>query len=339
MRFPLSLTTDLAGYMVTKKIQRRRRFPLVLMLEPLHACNLTCTGCGRIREYESTIKDKLSVEECLASVDEAAAPIVSICGGEPLIYPGIGDLVRGILKRRKHIYLCTNGVFLRKKLDHFRPTSRMFFNVHLDGLRETHDRAVERVGVFDEAVAGIKAAKAAGHLVCTNTTVYKDTDMAEIDELYAFLTDLGVDGFMLSPAYGYAAVCSTNPDGAAEIFLTRQQIMEKFNQADALFTKYKMTTSPVYKEFLQGKRELTCAAWASPTRNVKGWKGPCYLITDTHHATFDGLVNDTDWSKFGYGNDPRCEHCMMHSGYEVAAALGVNSTIWDTWKMLRWQFT
>lgn len=339
MRFPLSLTADMAGYMVKKKLRREKRFPLVMMLEPLHACNLTCTGCGRIREYESTIKQKLSVEECLASVDEAGAPIVSICGGEPLIYPGIGELVKGILQRRKHIYLCTNGVFMQKKLDLFKPTSRFFFNVHLDGMRKTHDLAVERDGVFDQAVEGIKAAKAAGHLVCTNTTVYRETDMAEIDELYAFLTRLGVDGFMLSPAYGYAAVCSTNPDGAAEIFLTRQQIMAKFNQADDLFRKYKMNTSPVYKEFLQGKRDLTCAAWASPTRNVKGWKGPCYLITDTHHETFDGLMNDTDWSRYGYGNDPRCEHCMMHSGYEVAAALGVNRKISDTWKMLKWQLT
>jgi len=339
MRFPLSLTADMAGYMVTKKLKRVKRFPLVMMLEPLHACNLTCTGCGRIREYESTIKEKLSVAECLESVEEAGAPIVSICGGEPLIYPEIGELVSGILKRRKHIYLCTNGVFLRKKLHLFRPTSRMFFNIHIDGLEESHDIAVERKGVFKEAIEGIKAAKAAGHLVCTNTTVYKETNMAELDELYAYLTKLGVDGFMLSPAYGYAAVCSTNPDGAAEIFLTRQQIMEKFNQADGLFRKYKMNTSPVYKEFLQGKRELTCAAWASPTRNVKGWKGPCYLITDTHHESFDGLMNDTDWSSYGYGKDPRCEHCMMHSGYEVAAALGVNSRISDSWKMLKWQLT
>jgi hopanoid biosynthesis associated radical SAM protein HpnH len=339
MRFPLSLTADMAGYMVKKKLRREKRFPLVMMLEPLHACNLTCTGCGRIREYESSIKEKLSIEECLASVDEAGAPIVSICGGEPLIYPGIGELVKGILQRRKHIYLCTNGVFLKKKLDQFKPTSRLFFNVHLDGMRKNHDIAVEREGVFDQAIEGIKAAKAAGFLVCTNTTVYRETDMAEIDELYAYLTTLGVDGFMLSPAYGYAAVCSTNPDGAAEIFLTRQQIMEKFNKADDLFRKYKMNTSPVYKEFLQGKRDLTCAAWASPTRNIKGWKGPCYLITDAHHDTFDGLMNDTDWSQYGYGKDPRCEHCMMHSGYEVAAALGVNRKISDTWKMLKWQLS
>ncbi|MBN9118220.1 MAG: adenosyl-hopene transferase HpnH [Planctomycetes bacterium] len=339
MRFPLSLTTDMAGYMLRKKLGREPRFPLVLMLEPLHACNLTCTGCGRIREYEDTIKEKLSVEECLMSVDEAGTPIVSICGGEPLIYPHIGELVRGILKRRKHIYLCTNGMFIQKKLHLFRPTSRFFFNVHLDGLEETHDLMVERKGVFAAAVEGIKAAKKAGFLVCTNTTVYKETDMAEIDALFAYLTQLGVDGFMLSPAYGYAAVCSTNPGGAAEIFLTRDQIKQKFNEAQGLFKKYKMNTSPVYKEFLQGKRDLSCAAWASPTRNVKGWKGPCYLITDEHHDSFRGLMEDTNWDEYGYGKDPRCEHCMMHSGYEVAAALGMNSRLGDSFKMLMWQLS
>src|SRR5262245_23610942 len=218
MRFPLQMTSRIAGYVAKKTLSRTKRFPMVLMLEPLHACNLTCTGCGRSREYESTIKQKLSLEECWASVDECGAPIVSICGGEPMIYPEIGKLVKGILKRRKHIYLCTNGMFIEKKLHEFHPTSRFFFNVHLDGLRATHDRAVERDGVFDEAIAGIKAAKAAGHMVCTNTTVYKDTDINEIDALYGYLTRLGVDGFMLSPAYGYAAVHQTNPDGAAEIF-------------------------------------------------------------------------------------------------------------------------
>src|SRR5918911_3862667 len=310
MRFPLSLTTDMAGYMIKKKLRRERRFPLVLMLEPLHACNLTCTGCGRIREYESTIKEKLTVEECLDSVDQAGTPIVSICGGEPLIYPQIGELVRGILKRRKHIYLCTNGMFITKKLHLFRPTSRFFFNVHLDGLEETHDIAVERAGVFKAAVEGIVAAKKAGFLVCTNTTVYKETDLAEVDALFAFLTRLGVDGFMISPAYGYAAVQETNPEGAAEIFLTRDDIRAKFRAAEGLLAKYRMMSSPVYLEFLSGRRELSCTAWGNPTRNVKGWKGPCYLITDQHHETFRGLMEDTDWDRYGHGKDPRCEHCM-----------------------------
>jgi hopanoid biosynthesis associated radical SAM protein HpnH len=337
LRFPLSLTTTMVGYIAKKKLSGQKRFPLVLMLEPLHACNLTCTGCGRIREYESTIKERLSVDECLASVDECGAPIVSICGGEPMIYPEIGRLVRSILQRRKHIYLCTNGMFIVKKLHEFRPSSRFFFNVHLDGLEETHDRAVERRGVFRAAVEGIKAAKKAGFLVCTNTTVFKETDMDELDELFAYLTRLGVDGFMLSPAYGYAAVQATNPDGAAEIFLTRDDIRAKFQEGERLLKKYRMASSPVYLEFLSGKRELTCTAWGNPTRNIKGWKGPCYLITDEHHATFRDLMEKTPWEEYGYGNDPRCEHCMVHCGYEPSAALGVNRKMGDSLKMLMWQ--
>jgi hopanoid biosynthesis associated radical SAM protein HpnH len=339
MRFPLSLTTAMAGYIVKKKLERRPRFPLVLMLEPLHACNLTCTGCGRIREYSDTIKEKLTVAECLASVDEAGAPIVSICGGEPLIYPEIGALVRGILKRRKHIYLCTNGMFIKKRLHEFRPTSRFFFNVHLDGLRESHDLAVERAGVFDAAIEGIVAAKKAGFLVCTNTTIYKETDLGEIDRLFSYLTRLGVDGFLLSPAYGYAAVHSTNPTGAAEIFMTRDDVRAKFQEAEKLLKKHRMMSSPVYLEFLSGKRELQCTAWGNPTRNTKGWKGPCYLITDEHHASFRGLIDDTDWSRYGRGNDPRCEHCLVHSGYEATAALGVNAKLGDSLKMLLWQMS
>src|SRR5579864_3687674 len=192
MRVPLSLTASMTGYLARKKMSGDKRFPLVMMLEPLHACNLTCTGCGRIREYKSTINEMLSVEECLKAVDDCGAPIVSICGGEPLIYPEIGRLTSEILARKKHIYLCTNGMFIKKKLHEFKPTSRFFFNVHLDGMRATHDRCVERDGVFDAAIEGIKAAKKAGFLVCTNTTVFKETDIQELDALYAYLTKLGV---------------------------------------------------------------------------------------------------------------------------------------------------
>jgi hopanoid biosynthesis associated radical SAM protein HpnH len=256
-----------------------------------------------------------------------------------MIYPDIGPLVKGILKRRKHIYLCTNGMFIKKRLHEFRPTSRFFFNVHLDGLEETHDLAVERKGVFKAAVEGIVAAKRAGFLVCTNTTIYKETDLSEIDRLFAYLTKLGVDGFMLSPAYGYVAVHQTNPTGAAEIFLTREQIRAKFREAEKLLSKYRMMSSPVYLEFLSGKRDLRCTAWGNPTYNTRGWKGPCYLITDEHHDTFRGLMEDTDWDAYGHGNDPRCEHCMVHCGYEPSAALGVNGRLGDSLKMLMWQLS
>ena len=331
MLFPLPMTTRIAGYVARKRFSGAEKFPMVLMLEPLHACNLTCTGCGRIREYESTIKQKLTIDECLAAVDECGAPVVSICGGEPTIYPGIGELVAKIQERKKVVILCTHGMFIRKKLAEFTPSKTFFFNVHLDGLQENHDLAVERKGVFEAAIDGVKAAKQGGFLVCTNTTVYKETDMAEIDSLFAFLTSLGVDGFIISPAYSYAAVNSK------EIFMTREDIRAKFLAAESMFKKYRFHSSPLYQEFLQGKREMTCTAWASPTRNVKGWKGPCYLITDTHHESFSDLLNKTVWEDYGHGKDERCENCMVHVGYETGAAVGVNSRLGDTLKMIKWQ--
>jgi hopanoid biosynthesis associated radical SAM protein HpnH len=326
------MTARLAGYVAKKKLSGAKRFPMVLMLEPLHACNLTCTGCGRIREYVSTIKEKLTVEECLASVDECGAPVVSICGGEPMIYPGIGELVAKTLERKKVVYLCTNGMFIRKKIKEFKPSNTFFFNVHLDGLRESHDLAVERAGVFDAAIDGIRCAKEAGFLVCTNTTVFRETNMGELDRLYAELTRLGVDGFMISPGYEYDAVA------VKEIFLTRELIREKFRAAEAMFRKYRLSTSPIYLEFLTGKRELDCTAWSSPTRNIKGWKGPCYLITDIHHKSFGDLMNKTPWETYGPGKDDRCRNCMVHVGYESTAALGVNKRLGDTLKMIKWQF-
>ncbi|NLX99784.1 MAG: adenosyl-hopene transferase HpnH [Rhodopirellula sp.] len=337
MRFPLSLTRSLTSYLVKKRLSGETKFPLVLMLEPLHACNLTCTGCGRIREYASTIRQTLSVEECLESIDECGAPVVSICGGEPLIYRGIEELVAKTVERKKHVYLCTNGTSLEKKLSGFRPGSRLFINVHLDGMEATHDLAVQRKGVFAKAVAGIKAAKAAGFQVCTNTTVYRETDIHEIAVLCDYLTELGVDGFMIAPAYGYAAVQAANPDRAAGIFLTRDEIRTKFGQARELLQNYRLVTSPLYLEFLAGDRELTCAAWANPTRNVKGWKGPCYLITDGHYATYRELIRATEWDRFGPGNDPRCEHCMMHCGFEPAAVFAAQRGLRDMLRMAVWQ--
>ncbi|MGB7227678.1 MAG: adenosyl-hopene transferase HpnH, partial [Candidatus Acidiferrales bacterium] len=279
MRFPLSLTANLTKYLAGKAIRGEKKFPLVLMLEPLHACNLTCTGCGRIREYKPTINELLTVEQCIAALEDCGAPIASICGGEPLIYPEIGRLVKEILARKKNIYLCTNGMFIRKRLHEFKPTSRFFFNVHLDGLEKTHDLCVERDGVFREAITGIKAAKAAGFLVCSNTTVYKETDIEEIAELFDYLRTLGVDGNMLSPAYSYASVQTK------DIFMSRQEVNEKFRRASKLLEQFNVITSPIYMEFLRGERELMCTAWGNPTYNPRGWKGPCYLMTDEHHKT------------------------------------------------------
>src|SRR5215469_13989693 len=365
MKFPISMTAGLAGYIFKNKMRPRpewqvtaaadadasnpfrilpaktgekrqphpminKRFPIVLMLEPLHACNLTCTGCGRIREYESTITERVALEECLMAADECGAPVVSICGGEPMMYPQIGELVSGILERNRHIYLCTNGMFMKKRLHEFRPDKRFFFNVHLDGMEKNHDIAVEREGVFKEAIEGIRVAKAAGFQVCTNTTVYKETDMKEIEELFLFLETLGVDGHQIAPAYGYSAV------NDREIFLTREDVHEKFSNIDKLAKKYPVVASPVYMEFLKGDRDLPCTAWGNPTYNVKGWKGPCYLITDAHYDTFEELMTRTPWESYGTGNDPRCADCMVHCGYEPSAAYGINSKFSDPFKSLAW---
>jgi hopanoid biosynthesis associated radical SAM protein HpnH len=367
MRFPLSMTAGMAGYIFKNKMRPKpewqksvaatadtsnpfrilpaqlaeggsrqphpmikKRFPIVLMLEPLHACNLTCTGCGRIREYESTIAQRLPLEECLAAVDECGAPMVSICGGEPMMYPQIGELVAGILERNKHIYLCTNGMFIVKRLHEFKADRRFFFNVHLDGLEKTHDMCVEKEGVFREAIEGIKAAKAAGFMVCTNTTIYQQTDMKEIQALFEYLAPFDVDGHQLSPAYGYSAV------NDREIFMTRDDIHEKFKNVDELFKRFRLNQTPMYLEFLKGDRDLPCTAWGNPTYNIKGWKGPCYLITDAHYKTFESLMTQTPWENYGHGNDPRCEHCMVHCGYEPSAALGINAKLADSFKMLSW---
>jgi len=367
MRFPLSMTAGMAGYIFKNKMRPRpewqktaaaapdasnpfrilpgrviegvsheqhpminKRFPIVLMLEPLHACNLTCTGCGRIREYESTITERIPLEECLAAVDECGAPMVSICGGEPMMYPQIGQLVAGILERGKNIYLCTNGMFIVKRLHEFTPDRRFFFNVHLDGLEKTHDLCVEKEGVFREAIEGIRAAKKAGFMVCTNTTIYKETDMKEIEALFEYLAPLDVDGHQLSPAYGYSAV------NDREIFMTRDDIHEKFKDVDRMFKRFRLNQTPMYLEFLKGDRDLPCTAWGNPTYNIKGWKGPCYLITDAHYKTFESLMTQTPWDNYGHGNDPRCEHCMVHCGFEPSAALGINAKLADSFKMLTW---
>ena len=339
MRFPLSLTSSLTSYLLKQRLRGRKRFPLVLMLEPLHACNLSCAGCGRIREYADSMNSRLSLEECLASIDECGAPVVSICGGEPLIYPEIGELVRQTTARGKHVYLWTNGLRLEDKLDEFRPSPRLFINVHLDGMEATHDRLVGREGTFAAAVRGIEAAIAARFQVTTNTTLYRDTNIREIAVLMEYLATLGVGGFMISPAYGYQAVEAGDPEGAERMFMTREEVYVKFRDARRLLGDFRLTASPLYLEFLCGERQLRCAAWASPTRNVRGWRGPCYLIADAHYPTYRALIDQTDWQRFSSGYDPRCADCLMHCGFEPAAVLAANRKFRDMMKMAVWQLT
>lgn len=340
MRFPLSLTRSMTFYMLRKKLfGSSSKFPLVLMLEPLHACNLHCSGCGRIREYAETVNKQLTLKECLDSVTECGAPVVSICGGEPLLYSDIIELADQTLRLGKHIYLCTNGQLLTKKLDDFIQLSRqnrrvkkqLYWNVHLDGMKTTHDAIVEKSGAFEKAVEGIAAAKKAGFYVYTNTTLYKKTEIAELVELGQLLKNIKIDGMMIAPGYGYETV------GDESFFLTRQEIHEKFQMIRKMLNGFRITTTPIYFDFLCGERFLPCAAWANPTRNILGWKSPCYLITDKHYPTYRECLEQTDWSRIGHGNDPRCEHCMMHCGFEPAAVLFGNK-FRDLIRLAKWQF-
>src|SRR5450432_3927421 len=360
MRFPLALTSKIASYIIGHKIRGTKKFATVLQLEPLHTCNLTCTGCGRIREYSTSIKDLMSLEDCLGAATECNAPIVSICGGEPLIYPHIEALVEGLLEQKRIVYVCTNAMFMRKKMreylaaqfskksaqvenhlqvllseelisakdaDEIRKgpkdaaksviaTSRwMYWNVHLDGLERTHDLIVEREGVFKECILAMKMAKLLGYQVATNTTIYKETDMAEVEQMFDFLSDLGVDGHTISPGYEYDAAkkdmikrLNLQPEN---FFLTRKMTIEKFKKIEEWMGKYTLFGTPIYFEFLAGKRDLSCSAWAIPTRNIRGWKGPCYLMTDGHYSSYAELLEKVQWEKYGVvggvARDSRCE--------------------------------
>ncbi len=391
MRFPLALTTKIAAYIVGQKIRGTKKFATVLQLEPLHTCNLTCTGCGRIREYSTSLKDILPLEDCLAAAQECNAPMISICGGEPLIYPQIEALVEGLHAQGRIIYVCTNAMFMRKKMrewltaeypkraafveekiasllasnliaekdaaairlgpkDPSKPTIApnrwMYWNVHLDGLERTHDLIVEREGVFKECILAIKMAKQLGYQVATNTTIYKETDMGEVEQMFDYLSDLGVDGHTISPGYEYDAAkkdmikrLNLQPEN---FFLTRKMTIEKFQKIEEWMKKYTLFGTPIYFEFLGGKRDLTCSAWAIPTRNIRGWKGPCYLMTDAHYSSYAELLEKVQWDKYGVENgvvkDSRCENCMVHCGYEPTASLGLNAQRGDTWKTVRFNF-
>ncbi len=331
MRFPLSLSLDLGRYLLKKRLLGEERFPLVLMLEPTHQCNLSCQGCGRIQEYQDTLGQSLTLEECLSSVEECGAPIVTITGGEPLIYPPVFDLLQELIHRRKHIILCSNAVLLERSLPKLPVTDHLILSVHLDGLAATHDRLLGRPGLFNTAIKAIKAAKARGLRVCTNTTIYKETDPQEIEILFAYLGHIGVDGLLVSPAYSFAGV-------ADELFLSRQEIKEKFNRLTGNGLDFKFSNTPLYLSFLRGERDYECTPWANPTRNPHGWRSPCYQLVDTHYPTFREMMERTDWDSYGVGRDPRCAQCMMHSGFEPTAVREM-SGLADLWTMFRWNLT
>lgn len=332
MRFPWRLNYDLTKYIAKNKLAKVEKYPLVLMLEPTHLCNLACSGCGRIREYAETIQAMMSLEECLRSVDECPAPIVTITGGEPFLYPHVFDLVEAVLKRGKHIQFCTNGLLLEKSLDRLRPHPNFTLNVHMDGMEETHDRILERKGTFKTAIEGIRKAKQLGFRVCTNTTIFKDTDLVEIDMLFSMLTDLGVDGLLVAPGFSYEAVGEL-------LFLERQEIERKFQQVYEMSKRFRFWSTPMYLRFLKGEKKLQCTPWGNPTRNPQGWKAPCYLITDTHYPTFREMMEKTDWNRYGVGRDERCAQCMMHCGFEPTVVNEIAKSWKDIVEMAIWNLT
>ncbi|MBI4304224.1 MAG: adenosyl-hopene transferase HpnH [Chloroflexi bacterium] len=331
MGFSPQLSFSLSRYLLKNKLQGRKRFPLVTMLEPTFRCNLACAGCGRIREFRDILGEMLSADECLAAVEESGAPVVSITGGEPLLHPDIGQIVAGITAKKRFVHLCTNGLLLRESLDKFRPSPYMSFVLHMDSLAEHHDRFAGRPGVFDTAIAGMKAAKQAGFQVRTNTTIYKETDPQEIRRLFHLLSQIPVDGMMVSPAFSYEAVNNN-------VFLSRQEIVKTFQPIYALRRQFRFYNTPVYFDFLAGKRELTCVPWSTPTRNPKGWKQPCYLITDGHCRSFRELMEETPWERYGVGNDPRCRNCMVHCGFEASALNELGRSLPCLWRTIRWNF-
>jgi len=319
-----------AKYIAAEKRKKIKHFPLVLMLEPLHACNLTCEGCGRIREYKETMNLMVPLEACLKAIDDCKAPVISICGGEPLIYPDIKELVEETIARKKVAYLCTNGTLLDKKIDLFKPHKLFNINIHLDGMEATHDAIVERPGTFKKVVENIKLAKEKGFTVCTNTTIYKETSVDEIIELFNLLTELKVDGFLISPGFDYKEVEDQS------FFLMREETEKKFKEILAFSKKYRLWSTPLFLEFCAGKREYNCTPWGNVTYNIKGWKAPCYLITDTHFESYSDFIDQVNWDYYKSGKDKRCKNCMVHCGFEPTAALTVNNHIKDTLRMIKW---
>lgn len=283
MRFPISLHSSITSFFIKNALAGRRRFPLVLMLEPTHRCNLACAGCDRIRLHNEEQSTDLSLEQCISAAMECGAPVVTITGGEPLLYPELKSLVRELIKLKKHIYLCTNGLLTESFVEEFEPHKRLTLNFHLDGLGDTHDRITNKAGTFKKATETIKKAKEKGFRVSTNTSVYKNSDKRELERLFELLTELKVDGILIAPAFSYERV-------EDDIFLSRFEARTMFREMESYFRRFPFISSPLYIDFLQGKRQMRCTPWGNPTRNPLGWKSPCYLITDAYYSSFAELM-------------------------------------------------
>ena len=321
MGVPASQAWTVTTYVLKQKLRRRSRYPLVLMLEPLLRCNLACSGCGKIQYPAHVLKHSLTLEQCLAAVEECGAPIVSIPGGEPLLYPHISELVKELVERKKYVYLCTNALLLKEKLEagEFTPSKYLTFSVHMDGLQPEHDESVCRDGVYDIAVEAIREAVRRGFRVTTNTTLFDNAEPLRVREFFDAMMDLDVEGMMVSPGYSYDKA----PD--QEHFLGRQKTTALFSQILANKKKrWRFNQSPLFLRFLMGKENFECTPWGNPLFTLFGWQRPCYLLQEGYAASFQELMEETPWEEYGRASgNPKCQNCMVHSGYEPTA---VNAT-------------
>ena len=316
MGVPLIQQFRVGSYLMKQKLRGNRRYPLVLMLEPLFRCNLACAGCGKIDYPDSILNKRLSVEACVGAAEECGAPIVSIAGGEPLLHRQIVQIVEELTRRKRFVYLCTNALLLQKRLDDFKPSPYLTFSIHLDGDRAHHDAAVCQDGVFDKATAAIQEARRRGFRVTCNTTLFEGVDVDRVADFVSFATDtLGVEGVTIAPGFAYERAPTQ------QVFLNRQRTKQLFRD---LFAKgkgrnWRWNQSSLYLDFLAGNQTYDCTPWGNPTRNVFGWQRPCYLLNEGTVATFKELMETTDWDSYGTGRYEKCANCMMHCGYEATA--------------------
>ena len=331
MRFPLHITTDAIQHQFRNFLKGNQRYPMVLMLEPLYTCNLACLGCSTER-HTGKLEDRLTVEDCLKAVHDCGAPIVSICGGEPTIYPELQELIDGIIRLKRHIYLCTNALLLDSKVYGIVPPhKRLTINIHLDGLRKTHDEVCDREGVFEKAIAMIREGKKLGYHVTTNTTIFKETKIEEIEGMCNLLSGLGVDGMLISPGYHYESV-------ERNIFLARMEIHRTFKRVLELSKKYRLQSTPMYLEFAAGLRDYRCSPWSTVTFTSHGWKGPCYLIGKQFFQTWHEFWNGVDWNYWESRQDRLCQNCLMHSGFEASAMFELRKSPRQMLQLAAWNF-
>jgi hopanoid biosynthesis associated radical SAM protein HpnH len=316
MAVPLRQSAKVGAHIMRQRLARRDKYALVLELEPLFQCNLACAGCGKIQHPDHLLRRRMRVSDALGAVEECGAPVVSIAGGEPLVHPEIDQIASELVRRKKFVYLCTNGLLMERKMDQFKPSPYFAWAVHVDGLRERHDKSVCREGVFDKAVEAITEAKQRGFRVTTNTTFFSDDTPQTVREVLDFLNDdLRVDQMMISPAYAYEKA----PD--QEHFPGVEQTRRLFRAAfaDGRRRRWRLNASPLFLDFLEGRVDFGCTAWGIPSYSLLGWQRPCYLMADGYASSYKELLEETDWSAYGRGRDPRCDNCMAHCGYEPTA--------------------